>query len=130
MIYFGENLGPLRLNENIPSQTRIWLGACGTFDSKETCTAMERCQWNEANKVCSALSPEFKGGCILLYILIRLFLLYLCIPIKLKQTKYIGTWKTLQVTDTQEIFVIRDVFNANISNWDASKVMAMGILVC
>ena len=30
----------------------------------------------------------------------------------------------------QEIFVIRDIFNANISNWDASKVMAMGILVC
>ena len=66
MIYFGENLGPLKTpNENIPSQTRIWLGSCGTFDSKETCTAMERCQWNEANKECSALDPEFKGGCIL-----------------------------------------------------------------
>ena len=111
MIYFGENLGPLRLNENIPSQTRIWLGACGTFDSKETCTAMERCEWNDANKVCSALSPEFKGGCILLYILIRLFLLYLCIPIKLKQTKYIGTWKTLRVTDTPRKSLLFEIYS-------------------
>ena len=43
---------------------------------------------------------------------------------------YWNLWKTLRVTDTQEIFVIRDVFNAGISNWDAPKVMAMGILVC
>ena len=58
------------------------------------------------------------------------FTVLVYIPIKLKQTKCIGTWKTLRVTDTHEIFVIRDIFNAGISNWDASKVMAMGILVC
>jgi hypothetical protein len=62
MIYFGENLGPLLTNEKLPSQTRIWLGACASFGSSETCNAMERCKWNSGDDVCIVSDPDYKGA--------------------------------------------------------------------
>ena len=63
MIYFGENLGPVLENEKIPSRTRVWLGSCSSFVSKETCVAMERCVWRGDEKIpCAVQNPEFKGA--------------------------------------------------------------------
>ena len=62
LIYFGENLGPLLPSEKIPSRTRMWLGACATFQLKETCNAMARCNWDDETSKCSVKSADFKGA--------------------------------------------------------------------